>query len=328
MEHIQCSVMQYNEQEVQENHCPLTVQSLPEMNKKHRLWLNIDGLHDGELIAECAKHYGLHQLTTEDILNTSQRPKFEVFDEHLFLVLKMFQYQEKEQRFTSEQLSLVLSKHGLITFQEEPGDVFDSVRDRLRKGSGRLRTTSTDYLFFALADAVVDSYYDTLSWLGNQIESLEEMILDDPAPSVISRITELRRELHYLRKSVKPALEALFQLSRLEHSLLNKDTYPYLRDLYDHICQISESIDSYRDLLKDQMDLCNSLINNRMNNIMKTLTIFSAVFIPITFVAGVYGTNFEFLPELQYKYSYFIFLVAELLIAGVLLWIFKRKKWF
>lgn len=307
-----------------------TLEKIPSMDvlkTKKVHWLNLTGLHDTELFKRMGEQYHLHPLILEDILNTSQRPKLEESPKELFLVLKMFHFDEEQQGVVSEQLSLVLGKNYLLTFQEAPGDVFESVRERIRNDRGRVRQSGADYLLFALADAVVDSYYSTMERIGTRIEAMEESILNDDDGTGSDRINQLRKELIYLRKSVQPATEALFQLARIEHPLIKEETRPYLRDLHDHIKQIAESIDHYRDLLKDQMDLLNSRLNNKLNRIMKTLTILSAVFIPITFVAGVYGTNFHYIPELSYPYAYYIFLGAELCLAGILLFIFKKKKW-
>jgi len=307
-----------------------TVEDLPAMasfKPKKVSWLNLSGLHNTALFQQMADQYCLHPLVLEDILNTSQRPKLEDSPKELFLVLKMFHYDEIQKGVVSEQLSLILGKNYLLTFQEAPGDVFDSVRERIRSARGRVRQSEADYLLFALADAVVDSYYRTMELIGSRIEAMDETIISDEEGSSSDSINQLRKELLYLRKSVQPAAEALFQLARIEHPLIKEDTRPYLRDLHDHIMQISESIDHYRDLLKDQMEFLNNRQNNKLNKIMKTLTILSAVFIPITFVAGVYGTNFQYIPELAMPKGYFIFLGFEVLLAGILLWIFKKKKW-
>ena len=290
-------------------------------------WINVDGLHDLSLMKEIGSTFDLHPLLLEDILNTGQRPKFEEFENCLFLVVKMLRYDREKQMIISEQLSMVLGDPFLLTFQEQPGDVFEPVRERIRKQKGRIRASGIDYLAYALLDTVVDNYIFIIEKLGEQIEDIEEEVLEKAEPAVMEKINAFKREMNFLRKSVRPAREAIIQLSKLDSELINDQTIPFLKDLQDLITQATEAIDTYRDMLSDQLNLYNSVISNRMNDVMKILTIFAAIFIPLTFIAGIYGTNFEYLPELKFKYSYFFFWGVMLAVAAVMLIFFRKKKW-
>ncbi len=290
-------------------------------------WINIDGLHDLEQMEKLGQIFELHPLLLEDILNTGQRPKLEEFDNCLFLVLKMLRYDKEQELILSEQLSMVLSRTYLITFQEQPGDVFEPVRERIRKQKGRIRGTGIDYLAYALLDTVVDNYIAMIERFGDQIEDLEDELMTDPNPATMEKISDFRREMNFLRKSIRPFREAVIQLLKLDTDLIEEKTIPFLKDLLDLTTQATEAIDTYREMLSDQLNIYNSSISNRMNEIMKVLTIFAAIFIPLTFIAGIYGTNFDYLPELHFRYSYFIFWGVMIIVAVSLLIFFKRKKW-
>lgn len=290
-------------------------------------WINIDGLHDLETINKVGKAFDLHPLLLEDILNTGQRPKMEEFDNCLFLVLKMLRYDDEKQIILSEQLSMIIGHTFLITFQERVGDVFEPVRERIRKKRGRIRGSGVDYLAYALLDTVVDNYIYLISKLGEKIEDIEIGILEETSTKTLEKINNFKREISYIRKSVRPAREFIAKLPRLESELIREETTPFLNDLLDLITQATEAIDTYREMLSDQLNIYNSSISNKMNDIMKILTIFAAIFIPLTFIAGIYGTNFEYLPELHFKYSYFIFLGIMVTIAIGMLFFFKRKGW-
>jgi magnesium transporter len=277
---------------------------------------------------EIGETFDLHPLLIEDIMNTDQRPKLQESDNNLFVVLKMLRYDETKQTIIAEQLSLVIGKTFLLTFQEQPGDVFEPVRERIRRQKGRIRATSIDYLAYALLDTVVDNYIYIIERFGEKIEDMEELVLGNPEPEVMEQLSNYRKEMNYLRKSIRPAREAITHLARLDTELIDTETIPFLKDLEDLITQASEAIDTYREMLSDQMNLYNSSLSNKMNDIMKVLTIFAAIFIPLTFIAGIYGTNFEYLPELHFKYSYYIFWGVMVAVAVSLLIFFKRKRWF
>lgn len=291
-------------------------------------WININGLHNTGYIGEIGKVFDLHPLILEDILNTGQRPKFEEYDNCIFIVLKMVRYNESENILENEQLSIVLGDKFLLTFQERPGDVFDPVRERIRRQKSRIRGSGTDYLAYALIDTLVDNYISVIEKIGEQIEDLEEEILNSQSDDVMEKINAFKREIIYLRKSVRPSREAISKMLRTESPLIHEKNLPFFKDLDDLFNKAAEAIETYKDLLTEHLNIYNSVVANRMNDIMKVLTIFAAIFIPLTFIAGIYGTNFEYLPELQYKYSYFIFWAVLIVMAGALLYYFKKKKWF
>jgi magnesium transporter len=320
-------IIDYNAESLEESH-PENIDEIAVYKDRDSVsWINLYGVHDAGVVRRISDIFGLHPLIAEDIVNTGQRPKMEVFDDHLFFVLKMMHYDEKENRVHSEQLSIILGNNFLLTFQEQPGDVFQPVRKRLHKKIGRIRNTGVDYLAYALLDTVVDNYILLIERVGEKIEDLEEELLDHPNKDTLALINDYKREMNYLRKSIRPAKEFIQQLSRLETPLFDQKTQPFLKDLLDLSTQAMEAVDSYRIMLNDHLDIYSSSISNRLNEIMKVLTIFSVIFIPLTFIAGVYGTNFDYLPELHFKYSYLIFWIVILLLAGIMIRIFKRKKW-
>lgn len=290
-------------------------------------WINIDGLHDIDLIRRIGGEFALHPLVLEDILNTGQRPKVEEFDEYLFLVIKMFRFDGEDEKIHAEQLSMVLGRNFLLTFQEQPGDVFDPVRKRIRRQKGRVRGEGADYLAYSLLDTIIDNYILIIERLGERIEDVEDEILDNPGPEVLTRINMYKREMNYLRKAVRPARECIMHLTGFETDLIRERTRPFLKDLQDLVIQAAEGIDTYREMLSDQLNIYHTGISHRLNEIMKILTIFAAIFIPLTFIAGIYGTNFEYLPELHFRYSYFVFWGVMLAVAGVMISFFKRKGW-
>lgn len=291
-------------------------------------WINIKGLHNTSYIGDIGRAFNLHPLVLEDILNTGQRPKTEEFDDYIFIVLKMIRFDETDHIVVNEQLSMILGDKFLLTFQERPGDVFDPVRERIRRQKSRIRGAGTDYLAYALMDTLAENYLSIIERIGEQIEDLEEEILSSHEAGVMEKINLYKREINYLRKSIRPSREAISKLSRLESPLIHEKSLPFLKDLEDLISKAAEAIETYRDLLTDQLNLYNSVLANRMNDIMKVLTLFAALFIPLTFIAGIYGTNFEYVPELHYRYSYFIFWGVLIVMAAALLYYFKRKKWF
>ncbi|MFP4482429.1 MAG: magnesium/cobalt transporter CorA [Thermovirgaceae bacterium] len=291
------------------------------------LWINVDGIHDLELLESFGKHFGIHRLVLEDICNTDQRPKMEDHGEYLYIVLKMADYDEATKSVDMEQVSLILMKGCVITFQEKPGDVFDPVRDRLRTGRGKIRSKGADYLAYALLDAVVDRYFLLLEKLGDDVEALDEQILTDPGEEAVRNLHALKREMIFLRKAAWPMREIVGRLERGGSVLVTADTAFYLRDLYDHAVQVMDSIETFRDVLSGLLDIYLSSAGNRMNEIMKVLTIIATIFIPLTFIAGIYGMNFEHMPELALPWAYPAIWAVMLTLAGGMLVFFRKKKW-
>jgi len=274
-----------------------------------------------------AAHANLHHLVIEDIHNTYQRPKAEDYEDFLYIVLKMISWDENLNQAQAEQVSMILGKGYVLSFKEDPGDIFDPVRVRLREGKGRIRKSGADYLAYALLDQVVDNYFLVLENLGERIESLEEELTTNPSPATLKAIHHLKRELIFLRKSVWPLREAINSLERGDSSLFQAETLVYLRDLYDHTIQVMDTIETFRDMVSGMLDIYLSSISNRMNEIMKVLTIIATIFIPLTFIAGVYGMNFANMPELQWPWGYFAVWGVMILVAGGMIIFFKRKGW-
>ncbi len=290
-------------------------------------WINVDGLKHTDQIENIGKQYDLHPLVLEDIVNTTQRPKIDVYEGYLFVVLKMLYY-DKNEKIIIEQVSFVLGKNYVLTFQESEGDVFDFIRERLRLANGRIRGLKSDYLMYALIDAVVDNYFSIIETLGNKIEDLETELFAGNARDHISiEVQQLKREILKVRRAIFPLREIINRIEKGEHPLIYKRTITYYRDIYDHLIQVSENIDIYREMIWSLMDMYMTTISNRMNEVMKVLTIMSSIFIPLTFLAGLYGMNFEHIPELKYHNGYFILLGVMFLLFIGLLFYFKRKKW-
>lgn len=326
-EQVRITLIDYDEKAFQEKEVKDIEECFPFKDKPSVTWINIDGLHNIGLMEKIGKHFGLHPLIQEDILNTGQRPKMEDFGNYIFIVLKMIYYNEKDNETKTEQVSLILGTNFVISFQEKPGDVFDPVRERIRKAKGRIRKAAPDYLLYSLLDAIIDSYFSILERVGDKIENLEDMVVTEPKSGSLQAIHELKREMIHLRKSVWPLREVINNFGKAESSLVHESTNIYLRDIYDHTIQIIDTIETFRDMLSGLHDTYLSSISNKMNEIMKVLTIFAAIFIPLTFIAGIYGMNFQFMPELSWRWGYFGVWGVILAVGLSMLFYFKRKKW-
>jgi magnesium transporter len=304
-------------------------------HKEGITWINVDGLHDTALLACMGEIYGLHPLIVEDIVQTDQRPKVEFFEDYAFITFRMLYFAKEEENpeeevleeVISEQMSIVLGRNFVLSFQESLGDVFDPIRERIRKGKGRIRKAGPDYLAYALMDAIVDQYFVILEAFGDELEDLEDEILGKPTPANIQTMHDIKRELIYIRKSSWPMRELITGLQRDEGGLIKPDTKIYLRDLYDHTIQIIDTIEVYRDVVSSMFDIYLSTLSNRLNEVMKVLTIISTIFIPLTFLAGVYGMNFKYMPELDWKIGYPIALGMMGTTALLLLMFFRHKRW-
>lgn len=290
-------------------------------------WININGLNRIREIEKIGNHYKLHPLLLEDVVNISQRPKIDEYDSYLFVVLKMLYYNADE-KVVAEQVSFVLGPNYVLSFQEAEGDVFDSVRDRIRHKKGRIRELGSDYLLYALIDAVTDHYFMIIETMGNKIEDLEDNLFNGQSQHEISQqIQDLKREVLKVRRAIFPLREIINRIEKTDNELILPKTLHYFRDIYDHIIQISENIDIYREMIWGLMDMYMTSISNKMNEVMKVLTIIATIFIPLTFIAGIYGMNFENIPELKFEYGYYaLWVVMVLLFLGMLAY-FRRKKW-
>ena len=319
---IDYSIGKYEEKEIKKiEDCSIFKQ------KPSVTWINVDGVHDVELIKKLGEYFEIHSLILEDIVNTDQRPKIEDYKKFIFFVLKMLYYDDKTNEIQSEQVSLILGSNFVISLQEKVGDVFDEVRERIRKANGRIRKMDSDYLAYSLVDAIVDNYYFILERIGDRVENIEKDIVSNPKPEILQQIYNLKREMIHLRKSVWPLREVINGLIRDESKLIKKETHIYLRDLYDHTIQVVDTIETFRDTISGMLDIYMSSVSNKMNEVMKVLTIFAAIFIPLTFIAGVYGMNFHYMPELSFQWGYFSILGLMLFVGIIMLIYFKRKKW-
>ena len=290
-------------------------------------WVNVHGVHEVEILEKFGNCFGLHPLVMEDILNTDQRPKIENYGEDLFIVLKMLSYDEKKGEISAEQVSLVLRSNAVLSFTEKEKGAFTPIQERLRSGKGRLRKMGADYLAYTLLDIIVDHYFAILEKLSEKIEELEEKLVTNPTTPILQKIQNLKREMIFLRKWVWPLREVISGLERGESSRIQESTRFYLRDVYDHTIQVMDTIEIFRDMLSGMMDIYLSSINNRMNAVMKVLTIIATIFMPLTFLAGVYGMNFKHMPELEWQWGYPLLWVFMILIAVFMLISFRKKKW-
>ncbi len=289
-------------------------------------WVDIGGVHRMDILESFGKQFQLHPLLLEDIANTDQRPKLDDYENRLFLVMKMLSVTDRHE-IVVEQVSLVLGPNFVLSFQENGADVFTSVRDRLRGGKGRLRQTGADYLLYALIDAIVDQYFEVLEALSEKIEALQDLVVSDPKPETLHKIHNLKRQLLFLRRAVWPLREAANSLSRSECPLLQESTKIFFRDVYDHVIQIVDTIETLREMVSTSLDIYLSSISYRLNTVMKVLTIITTIFMPLTFIVGIYGMNFEHMPELKWEWGYPLVLGLMVTIVIAMLGFFKGKKW-
>jgi len=326
-EKVKIRIMDYDVESVREKQFESAKECAPFKDEPTTTWINVDGIHQKEILESLGESYDLHPLTLEDIMNTSQRPKSEDFDHYVYIVLKMIYLNQKDFDLDAEQISLILGKNFVITFQEKEGDVFDLVRQRIKGGKARVRKMGADYLAYALIDAIVDNYFSILEYFDERIDELEEELLDSSTTDLLSRIHSTKREVIFLRKAVWPLREVVSLLERGESPLFQKQTLTYLRDVYDHTIQVVDTVDTFREMMSGMHDLYLSNVSNKMNEIMKILTIIATLFIPMTFIAGVYGMNFENMPEVHWKWGYPFAWVIMIIMAVLMILYFKRKKW-
>lgn len=319
-------VIQYTPEGVKE-FFPETMNGIHDtITNDHMTWINISGLQNTNLIAEMGKAFDISSLFLEDILNTDQRPRFSEESDHLYIIAKTFYLGDEDNMVHMEQLSFIAGSHYLITIQETDADYFKDVKKRLYDGKNRIRTFGIDYLCYALLDTLVDSYIINLEILGAAIEERGRNILDSDTKT-IEDLYHFKTELSYIRKNVRPFKEVTTRFTNCDSPLINERTYTYLRDLDDLVLQAQEAIEIYYSMVSDQINLYQTNTSNRINDVMKVLTIFSAIFIPLTFIAGIYGMNFKYMPELDSHYAYFVLWGIMIIITAIMLLYFKRKKW-
>lgn len=327
VENVTVAVIDYNENEITERLAATPAECSQYISKKTVTWINVTGLHDTDFLAKLGEVLEIHPLVLEDILHTGQRPKLEDHDNYIFIVFQMFYRQPDTPKIVSEQVSMILGPGYVITFQEMEGDVFEMIRDRIRAGKGRIRKMGCDYLAYALLDAIVDNYFVVLDDLDEHTEDLHEAVLSHPETETLQAIHRLRRELIFVRKRLWPLRELVAALEKSENRLIQKDLRPYLRDVYEHTIQVIDTVESLRDVMSGVMDIYITMVSNRTNDVMKVLTVIATLFIPLTFVAGIYGMNFEFMPELRWPWGYFGALGVMGAIGLNMLIYFKRRGW-
>ena len=325
---VRFKVCRYSETEFEEIAAPDKEALLRLKEKEGLLWLQVDGLHDPEIISSIGGIFSLHALTQEDILNTGQRPKMEEFDNYLFLVGKILSFDEKAGAVQEKHFCLVLMPNAVLSFHESGANIFASVEARLQKSNGKIRKKNADYLAYSLLDAMVDNYFLVLEKIGSQIEELEEDILTDPSMDSLEWLHYLKRDLTILRKSVWPLRDVINSMVRSDSALILDDTVKYLMDVYDHTIQIIETLEAFRDVSASLFDIYLSGISNRMNAVMKVLTVIATIFIPLTFIVGVYGMNFHYMPELAWRWGYFATLAFMAVLGIGMALYFKKKDWF
>ena len=319
--------IEYNQSEFYEKNIEAVSQLAPvDQDAGIVTWVNIDGLHDVGLMETVGKLFGIHSLVMEDILNTAQRPKMEDFENYLFITLKMF-YRNESRHIEAEQVSIVLGENYVLSFTENPKDSLNMIKDRLRKGKGKIRQSGGDYLTYALLDMIVDHYFVALDHYNKIIDSLEDEIIETPQPESMQYIHAAKRELIFFHRQIWPLREILGQLKKGDLPHIRDTTQIYIADVYDHLTQILETTESFRDILSGLQDLYLSTISQKMNEVMKVLTIIATIFIPLTFIAGIYGMNFKYMPELEWRWGYFIVWGIMIVIGCGLLYYFKKKRW-
>jgi len=332
------TIIDYNEHEFEEKTVERIEETFPYKDKSTITWINVAGIHQTEILEKLGQYYGLHPLVLEDILNTDQRPKMEDYEQFLFIVLKMLSLNSKPHpeeehpvptgEVEAEQISLILGKNFVISFQETEGDLFDPIRDRIRNSKGKIRQMGADYLTYLLIDIIVDNYFIILEKYGERIEVLEDYLTSDPTTQSLHTLHVLKREMIFLRKSTWPLRELISGMERSQSPLITQTTLTYLRDVYDHTIQVIDTIETYRDMLSGMVDTYLTSISNRTNEVMKVLTIIATIFIPLTFVTGIFGMNFIYIPLLKWNGGFFVSFAAMIIISGGMMLYFKSKRWF
>lgn len=320
--------MDFDLEDVSELEVKSTEELLALKKSKKLTWLNVDGLDNVDLMENMAKIFKIEQNVLSDVMNPDARPKVQELENGIFVTIKMLKYNEKTDSLTAENLSLIFAENTLISFQEQPDLVFEPIRERIRKHKNKIRQSGSDYLAFALLDVVVDNYIYVIGLLGEKIENLEDDMTSDPKKELLESINAYKRELNFLRKHIKPAKEMILNLVKMESEFIHDENHVHFRELQDNISEASELSDSYREILYDQLNIYHSSMSTKLNDIMRILTVFSVIFIPLTFIVGVYGTNFENVPEFHWHHGYFIMWGVMVLTTITMLWFFRKKKWF
>ncbi|KAA3616602.1 MAG: magnesium and cobalt transport protein CorA [Calditrichaeota bacterium] len=326
VEKTQLTIMDYDSQVFEFRDCQNIEEVFPYKEKETITWVNLYGLHETDNLKKIGEHFNIHPLIIEDILNTKHRPKVEIFEDYVFCTIKYIRYNPESDELEIEQVSIIMLANFIFCFQERKGDIFRHLRERIQNARGRIRKSGSDYLWYTILDIIVDNYFLVVESISDRIEELEDEVEAGETETVQS-INNLKRVIIRLRKNIWPVREMLGSILRDESSFFKDSTIPFIRDLYDHTIHVLESVETYREMITGVMELHNSAMSNKMNEIMKVLTIIATIFIPLTFFAGIYGMNFEFMPELKWQWGYFGLLGFMLIIFLSMLYYFKRKKW-
>jgi len=327
MDHTILSLLEYTAETVTER--ALTIDEVckePPPSAGVR-WLNVIGLHESEVLQRLGDTFGIHALVLEDIMTTGQRPRMEDYGDYLYIVVKMLYHGGAERQIVAEQVSILFGPFGVITFQEIEGDVFNPIRDRVRTAKGRIRSLGPDYLAYRLLDAIIDNYFIVLEDVSDRVEGIQDQVANKPEPGIVHEIHRLKRDIIFLRKALRPVREVVGGLQKSESARLTPSTEIYLRDAYEHAIEVIDTVETMRDTLSSALDIYLSSMSNRMNEIMRVLTVMSTLFIPLTFIVGVYGMNFQHMPELASPFGYIGVWVVMIVVVLVMLAFFRRKKW-
>ena len=328
VEEPKITIFDYDDQHVEEREVKVLEECFVFREKPTITWINVEGVHKVEIIEKLGECYGFHPLVLEDILNTDQRPKMEVYGDYIYIVLKMLYGGNINSLINAEQVSLILGSNFVISFQEgREGDVFNPVRERIRSGKGLIRKMGADYLAYSLLDTIVDNYFLILEKLGEKVELIEEELVTHPTTKTLQEIQKFKNEMIFVRRSVWPLREVISGLGRKESPLIKESTEIYLRDVYDHTVQVMDTIEIYREMLSGMLDIYLSSVSNRLNSVMKVLTIIATIFMPLTFIAGIYGMNFKYMPELEWRWGYPAIWLFVVIIGISMLIYFRKKKW-
>ncbi len=327
-EKVKIVLLDYTHERFEEKQLQTIEESLPYIQESSVTWINIIGVHDRNVIESVGKFFEINSLTLEDVMNTNQRPKVENYEHYLYVVLRTVFYGQTSKEMNFENVSIILGKNFVISFQEKENQLFNSIRERVIKASGRIRKRENDFLAYALMDTIVDHYFPTLEYLGDKIEECEEQLMENPDEKILHQLHIMRREILLFSKSVHPVREIVGFIQREDTELVNDETLNYIRDVYDHVIHVIETLDAYRDIVTGLVEMYLSTVSNRMNQVMKVLSIIATIFIPLTFITGIYGMNFAHMPELNVPEAYYVVLGIMISVAVTMIIYFWRKGWF
>ncbi len=328
VEEPRITIFNYDDQHYEEEEVKVLEECFVFKDKPSVTWINLEGIHQVEMVQKLGECYGFHPLVLEDILNTDQRPRMENYRDYIYIVLKMLHVGNTNSLIKAEQVSLILGSNFVISFQEgREGDVFNPVRERIRSGKGLIRNMGSDYLTYSLLDTIVDNYFLVLETLGEKVELLEEELVTSPTHKTLQGIQKIKNEMIFVRRAVWPLRELVSGLARKESPLIKETTEIYLRDVYDHTVQVMDTIETLREMLSGMLDIYLSSVSNKLNSVMKVLTIIATIFMPLTFIAGIYGMNFKHMPELEWRWGYPAVWLIVAIVGISMLAYFKRKKW-